>query len=321
MRFRPPRFPGEAPSPHPLWLVAVLLAGVVPFGSAAQTGVSTAEARTGATGWVCGVIVDEVLAFVAEAELTLYPRAEAGASEPEPVAQATSDAHGAFCLQDLPPGFYQLRVAKEPWPTQPARTVEVRAGLLNRLTPIELEWEPGEPRVSYEESLDHMPAGQARALVERLLQQGDPASIRELTRRLLPKRGVRIDIGRLVQGMDPRPLVDELIRQLESGYLPPLKTARYIYIVGQLVDQRTHDAAMNLFLRKLRDGRRLPPRLAAADGRGSYVSDVAVQALARLTGKDFGWKYGEPPLQNQSAIRGAQSWWRQELDRRSRDRR
>jgi len=284
------------------------------------------EPATGApdTGWVCGLVVDEVLSFVAEAEVTLAPEPEPGAPEPEPIARKTADAHGAFCVENLPAGFYRLRVQKPPWPMQPPRTVEVRAGLINHLTPpLELELEPGEPRISFPNSFDGMPVGQARGVVERLLKQGDAASLQELARRLLPKRGVRLDIDPLIKGLDPKPLLEELVRQLESGYLPPLKTARYVFLVGQLSDSRTRDPVVRLLLRKLRDSRPLPSSPYAPPGGGStaYVSDEAIQALTRLTGKDFNWKYGKPPAQNSRAIEAANTWWRQEIERQDSRRR
>jgi hypothetical protein len=269
------------------------------------------------TGWVCGLVVDETLSFVAEAELTVTLLTNGDQPAAAPWARVTADPHGAFCFQDLPPGFYHLRVAKLPWPPQPPRTVEVRAGLMNRLDPIELELEPGEPRVSYPDSIEGVTPGQARGLMERLLKQGDTASIQDLARRLLPKRGPRLDVNSLVMGLDTKPLQEELMRQLETGYLPPLKTARYIYLVGQLADSRTRPAAIQLLLRKLRDSRRLPanPYTVGETGETPYVSDEAMIALARLVGKDFKWQYGKPPVANTRAIDAAHTWWRQEVER------
>ncbi len=269
---------------------------------------------TATTGWICGVVTDESQGFVeaAEAKLLSVPPAEA------PVATMASDAHGVFCFQDVAPGFYELRVTKERWPPQPTRQVEARAGLLNRLLPIELELEPGEPRVGFDDSFDGMPLSQARGVLDRLLSQGDTNSIREAARRLLPKRGVRIDIARMAVGKDPKPLCDELMRQVESSYLPPLKTARYVYAVGELVDGRTKDNVMLFLLRKLRDGRRLPS--APGSGIGTegpvYVSDIAMEVYSRLNNHDFKWKYGQPPMQNSSSISAARTWWDQELQRR-----
>lgn len=295
------------------------------YGLAALAGVVLLAASTagqqpspGATsGWVCGLVVDESLSFVAETELAVTLVVEAGAPEPEPAARLTADPHGAFCFQDLPPGFYHLRVVKAPWPPQPPRTVEVRAGLMNRLDPIELELEPGDPRVSFLESIDGMTVGQARGWMERLLERGDVASLQELARRLLPKRGPRLDLNQLVMGLDIKPLQEELMRQLETGYLPPLKTARYLYLVGQLADSRTRQAAIRLLLMKLRDSRRLPPSpyTVGETGETRYVSDEAMLALARLAGKDFKWQYGKPPVQNMRAIEAANTWWRQEVER------
>jgi len=290
------------------------LAGVVLL-AASTAGQQPSPGKT--TGWVCGLVVDETLSFVAETELSVIPVVEAGVPEPEPAARLTADPHGAFCFQDLPPGFYHLRVVKAPWPPQPPRTVEVRAGLMNRLDPIELELEPGDPRVSFPDSFDGMSVGQARGWMERLLKQGDVASLQELARRLLPKRGPRLEVNQLVMGLDIKPLQEELMRQLDTGYLPPLKTARYIYLVGQLADSRTRQAAMQLLLRKLRDSRRLPPNpyTVGETGDTGYVSDEAMLALARLAGKDFKWKYGQSPVQNSRAIEAAHTWWRQEVER------
>ncbi|MGH9789300.1 MAG: hypothetical protein ACRD4U_11435 [Candidatus Acidiferrales bacterium] len=289
---------------------ALLLALLVPFAP-----LRAAQGEQ-ATGWVCGIVVDETYAQVAEAELKLFP-APASAAAAEPVATAVSEAHGGFCLQDLAPGFYELEVSKPPWPPQPTRSVEIRAGLMNRLNPIELELEPTEPRVSFEESFDGMSPGQARAALERLMHAGDSASLREAARRLLPKKGVRIEIGRMLLGIDPKPLVEEVIRQVESGPLPPLKTARYLHVLGELVDPRTEANVMRLLLQKLRDSRVVPspPSMGAAD-RTVYVGDVAIEGVARLAGKDFKWRYGVPPMQNQSAIQGAFTWWAQEQQRR-----
>ncbi len=295
----------------------VLAAMAPPLPVAAQEQPSPEVAK--ATGWICGVVVDESQGFVEGAETKLVTPPAAGAASQE-VATVTSDAHGVFCFQDLAPGFYEVRVSKERWPPQPPRQVEARAGLLNRLTPFELELEPGEPRVSFDESFDGMPTGQARAVLERLLHQGDQNSIREAARRLLPKRGVRIDIGRIALGSDPKPLCDELMRQVESAYLPPLKTARYVYAVGELVDPRTKDNVMLFLLTKLRDGRRLPSppgSVGAAEGP-VYVSDIAMEVYSRLTNHNFKWQYGAPPMQNQSSITAARTWWDQELQRRQR---
>ena len=275
------------------------------------------------TGWVCGAVLAEGIAFVPQAELSLYPAA-ASAAEPgaksDPVARASSDEHGNFCLQDLPPGFYELKVSREGWHPQPARPVEIRAGLVNRLTPIELEREPGEPRVSFAESFDGLPASEGRALAERLLEKGDSGSLQELARRLLPKRGVMIDISPLAAGLDTKPLLEELLRQLERGYLPPMKTARFVYVLGEISDPRTRELVVPVLLRKMRDGRTVPPSptdtLAGPDSK-LYVSDFALHALARLAGKDFRWVYGKPPLQNQKALDSAQEWWRNELAKAS----
>jgi hypothetical protein len=83
-----------------------------------------------------------------------------------------------------------------------------------------------------------MPLSHARSVLDRLLTQGDTNSIREAARRLLPKRGCASTSPHR-RGKDPKPLCDELMRQVESSYLPPLKTARYVYAVGELADGRT----------------------------------------------------------------------------------
>lgn len=293
----------------PLFL-AVLL-GAPLLGSAQE-----APAPAQETGWACGVVVDESYAQVAEAELKLYPAPADAAAEP--LATTKSEAHGGFCFQDLAPGFYELRVAKSPWPPQPHRSVETRAGLMNRLNPIELELEPSEPRVSFEESFDGMPPSQARATLEQLMRAGDAASLREAARRLLPKKGVRIEIGRMMIGMDPKPLAEEVIRQLEGSPLPPLKTARYLHALNELIDPRTIPNAMRVFLRKLRDSRVVPSLPSAAiPDRTVYVGDVAIEGIARISGKDFKWQYGVPPMQNQGPIQGAHTWWSQEQERKA----
>lgn len=293
----------------------LLLAAHSPQAAQPQAPASPQE-ENAATGWVCGVVLDEGVSFVAVAELTLQLPSGPGASEP--VARVASDERGSFCLQDLAPGFYELRVAREPWPPQSSRQVEVRAGLVNRLTPIELEREPGEPRVSFAESFDGLPAVQGRGLMEQLLRKGDSASLQELTRRLMPKRGVQIDVNRLALGLEIMPLLGELLRQLERGYLPPMKTARVVYLVGELSDPRTRDVVVPALLRKLRDARTVPanPAESFPGAEGTlYVSDYAINALARLAGKDFNWKYGKSPLENQRAINNAAEWWRLEVEK------
>jgi hypothetical protein len=290
-------------------VLAVLLVGPS-AGGAQETPPATAT-----TGWVCGVVVDESYAQVAEAEIKLFS-SETLVTAP-PVATTQSESHGGFCLQDLPPGFYELQVVKSPWPTQSTRSVEIRAGLMNRLDPVELELEPSAPRVSFAESFDGMPPSQARAVLEQLMHAGDQASLHEAARRLLPKKGARIEIGRMLLGIDPKPLVDEVIRQLEGGPLPPLKTARYVHVLNELTDHRTEPNVVRVLLRKLRDGRVVPslPSAGLSD-RTVYVSDIAMEGIARVAGKDFKWRYGAPPMQNQSAINGAHTWWSQEQERK-----
>jgi hypothetical protein len=74
---------------------------------------------------------------------------------------------------------------------------------------------------------------------------------------------------------------------------------------------------MRVLLKKLRDGRPVPSLPSAvAPERTLYVSDIAMEGVARVAGKDFKWRYGAPPMQNQSAISGAHTWWAQELERR-----
>jgi hypothetical protein len=280
-----------------------------------------AQEENTAAGWVCGFTLEEGVGLAIGAELSLYPPAGTtgnggvGESSGEPVARVTSDEHGSFCFTDLAPGFYELRVAHAGWPLQSPRSVEVRAGLMNRLAPIEFEREPGDPKVSFAESVDGMPPMQARGVLEQLLRQGDAASLQEAARRLLPKRSVIVDVNRVMPAMDPKPLLQELVRQLEGGYLPPMKTARVVYVAGEITDPRTRDIAMPVLLRKLRDGRSLPPSpsdtFPGAEGT-LYVSDFAIHALARIAGKDFNWRYGKSPIENQKAITAAQEWWRQE---------
>ena len=301
---------------HIVLACVVSLAASVPLG---------AQEETPATGWVCGVVLEEGVAFAVGAELSLHRSAAPGTAaggngegSGGPAARTASDEHGSFCLTDVSVGFYELRVSREGWPQQAPRPVEVRAGLVNRLTPVELEREPGEPRVSFSESFDGMPPGQARGLLEQLLRQGDATSLQEAARRLLPKRGVAVDVNRLIPAMDPKPLLQELIRQLERGYLPPMKTARFVYVAGELADPRTRDIVVPLLLRKLRDARSLPPSpsdsFPGAEGT-LYVSDFALHALARQAGKDFNWRYGKSPIENQKAISNAQEWWRLEVEK------
>jgi hypothetical protein len=295
--------------------LALLLLALVPPGAAA------APAGTApGTGWVCGQVVDESLSFIAGATVKLYLGDSSGTAGKEPMAQVVSEEHGGFCLRDLAPGFYQLQVEDDRWPTQLTRKVEVRAGLVNRLTPpVELELEPGDPHVNFGESFDTMAPGEARAVMERLLEQGDAASLQELARRLLPKRGalLPLNMNQLVIGLDVKPLVKELLRQLDRG-LPPLKTARYVYLIGELSDPDTRTVIVPVLLRYLSDGRPLPSlvtRSSEGDHGTSYVSDIAIVALTRQAGKDFKWKYGLSPMQNQAALNRAREWWRREVEK------
>ncbi|MFB3153656.1 MAG: carboxypeptidase-like regulatory domain-containing protein, partial [Candidatus Acidiferrales bacterium] len=164
------------------WL---LVAGVLLAGSSAPALAQEGQAQ--GTGWLCGVVLDEAGGFAPEATLTVLPESKPEGDPPAPVAAASSGPRGGFCFKDLSPGFYDLQVAKGSWlPQLPRRHVEVRAGLVNRLTPIELELEPGDPRVSIAESFDGMPLGQARGMLEELLRKGDRDSLAEAARRLLP---------------------------------------------------------------------------------------------------------------------------------------
>ncbi len=151
--FSPIRFLG--------WL---LVAGVLLAGS--STPAPAQEGQAQGTGWLCGVVLDEAGGFVPEATLTVVSESQPEGDPPASVAATSSDSRGGFCFEGLSPGFYDLQVAKQGWlPQPPHRHVEVRAGLVNRLTPIELELEPGDPRVSIAESFDGMPLGQARGML------------------------------------------------------------------------------------------------------------------------------------------------------------
>lgn len=295
------------------WLsVACLLAGFC----AAGLPVRAQEGETPAGGWVCGQVVLENGTVAIEPQLKLAP---ADRPEEEAVAEMAGDARGHFCFKDQPAGFYDLYVRHTPWPRQAPRRVEVRAGLVNRLTPpTEVRLEPGEPSVRFEESFDGMPQADARALFAELVSKGDQTSLAEAARRFLPKRGVAIDVNRLLAA-DPKALVQALMRQLEERVLPPLKTSRYIYLIGELGDPRIENIVIPFLLGRMRDGRILP-KLATMSERPTYVSDIAVQEVARYAGKDFKWKYGLPPLQNQSAINRARDWWRNELAKKSEQR-
>jgi hypothetical protein len=287
------------------WALTLLGLLVAPLGAAAQL------------GGICGVVVEESQTQVADAEVKIIP-----AAATDPAAVATTDARGEFCVNDLPEGSYILKVSKKPWPDQPARTIEAQAGNTTLLK-IELEYEPGEPRARFEESLDGLDPFERRALVEQLLTAGDTRSLHELVRRLVPKRSVGIELALLVRGLESRKLADELLRSLERGYLPPLKTARFLHALGELGDPRVTP----LLLSKLTDGRRLPPGTYVTwDGlydpaRHYYVSDEAALALAKTTGRDFKYQLGRPPLANQRAIDNAREWWRQEQAKKQEQRR
>ncbi|MBI4462408.1 MAG: carboxypeptidase regulatory-like domain-containing protein [Acidobacteria bacterium] len=266
----------------------------------------------GPVGNLCGVVFEESQTQVFEAEVALIA---VGAAEP--VVSALTNDRGGFCFTDLPAGSYTLEVAKKPWPNQPTRTVTVEAGNTT-LTKIELEYEPGEPRGTFEESFDGMGPDEQRGVLERLLAAGDTESIHELARRLVPKRSVGIELGRLARGLDTRKLVDEMIRYLERGYLPPLKTARFLHALGEL-SQPGDTRIIPLLLSKLTDGRRLPPGNYVTwsglydPAKQYYVSDEALLALAKITGRDFKYELGRSPIANQRAINSAREWWRNEL--------
>jgi hypothetical protein len=267
------------------------------------------------TGDFCGLVVEESQTQVADAEVHLF-----AADGTEPLA-TTTDGRGEFCFRGLAAGSYAFQVVRKPWPAQPRHTVEVLAGDTS-LRKVELEYEPGEPRASFGESLDGLGPDDRRAVLEGLLVAGDTESLRELARRLVPKRSVAIELGRLTRGLETRRLVDELIRWLERGYLPPLKTARFLHALGEL-GTLEDDRIIALLLRKLTDGRRLPPGNYVTwaglydPARQYYVSDEALLALTKLSGKDFNYELGRSPLANQRAIENAREWWRQEVAKKS----
>ena len=274
---------------------------------------------------LCGLVVEESQVQLAEVEVALVP---AGASEPPIPAEVSprltelTDERGEFCFFGLAAGTYALTASKKPWPPQPTHQVQIGPGQPGVIK-LELEWEPGEPRAAFEESFDGLDAGQRRDLLERLLRQGDTESLHELARRLVPKRSVGIELAPLTRGLEIKKLVDELLRYLERGYLPPLKTARFVHVLGELGDER----AIPLLLRKLSDGRQLPHGSYVTwagfydSEKNYYVSDEAALALSKLTGRDFKYQLGLPPLSNQRAIDSARAWWRdEELRRRDRQR-
>lgn len=285
--------------------LAVFFAVVCALGAEAQTGT------------VCGMVVEESQTQVAEAEVQLWP-----AGGGDALARATTNVRGEFCFENVLAGSYSIWAGRKPWPEQPAKCcITVDAGGTTSVR-IELEYEPGEPRASFEESLDGLGPDDRRAVLEGLLVAGDTQSLHELARRLVPKRSVAIELGRLTRGLETRRLVDELIRWLERGYLSPLKTARFLHALGELGTPED-DRIIALLLRKLTDGRRLPPGNYVTwaglydPARQYYVSDEAMLALTKLSGKDFNYELGRPPLTNQRAIENAREWWRQELAKKS----
>ncbi len=108
----------------------------------------------------------------------------------------------------------------------------------------------------------------------------------------------------------------ELLRQLENNLFPPIKTARYVYLIGELGDPRLEDIIVPFLLQKLSDGRALPQAFTLTE-KPTYVSDYVIQEIVRYSGKDFRWKYGESPIRNQSAVRRAREWWRNELAKKA----
>jgi len=285
----------------------VFLAGLLATVLASGLSARAQEEKTG--GWVCGMVRLENGGFAVESQVLLFPE---GQPDGEPVVQITGDTRGQFCFEGVPQGFYELLVEHEGWPRQLTRRVEVRTGLVNRLTPsIEVQLEPGDPSVRYEESIEGMPTAEARALLGDLLKKGDQISLGEAARRFLPKRGVSIDLNRILGG-DPKALVQELMRQLEETRLPPLKTARYLYIIGELGDPRIEDVLVPFLLHG-----RVLPQAATMSERPVYVSDIVIQEVMRYSGKDFKWEYGLSPILNQRAIRRARDWWRNELAKRN----
>lgn len=269
---------------------------------------------------LCGQVVEESQVQLAEVEVQLVP-ADASASQP-PLTDVT-DERGEFCFFDLAAGTYTLTASKKPWPAQPTHKLAVGPGHAGVIK-LELEWEPGEPRASFEESFDGLGPGDRRPVLEELLRKGDTDSLHELARRLVPKRSVSIELAPLTRGLEVKKLVDELLRYLERGYLPPLKTARFIHALGELGDDR----AMPLLLNKLTDGRQLPPgNYVTWSGfydpeKKYYVSDEAALALTKIAGRDFKYQLGLPPLRNQRAIDNARTWWQEEeLRRRDRQQR
>ena len=294
---------------------AIVLAGVIAMVCAPTVPLRAQAVANG--GWVCGLVTLENGGIAVEPQLRLVPPDQLDA---EPVAQMAAGPRGQFCFKDVPPGFYDLLAGQPGWPRQPPRRVEVRSGLINRLTTsIEVQFEPNDPSVRYEESFDGMSPTDARFFLRQLVTKADRTSLEEAARRLLPKRSVAIDVNNLSQGFDPKPLVQELMRQLENNLLPPIKTARYVYLIGELGDPRLEDVIVPFLLQKLSDGRALPQAFTLAE-KPTYVSDYVIQEVVRYSGRDFKWKYGESPIRNQSAVRRAREWWRNELAKKSENR-
>lgn len=292
----------------------VILSGLAAAAVAAAPAGQLSAQEPVSGGWICGKVMLENGTPALQAKLSLLPGGEPNASS---VASSSVDRAGDFCFKDLAAGFYQLRVVVPRWPPQPPRRVEAREGLVNRLSPnVEVQFEPGDPSIRFEESFDGMSVTSANTLLRELMGKGDTTSLREAVRRFLPKRGVTIDLDRLIAGFDPKPLAQESMRLLDEGVLPPLKTARYAYLIGELGDVRTEEILIPFLLQRLTDGRPLPLEATLTDNP-VYVSDVVIQEISRYAGKDFRWKYGVPALQNSGAISRARSWWRDEIRRRN----
>ncbi len=264
-------------------------------------------------GWICGRVLLENGAPALAAEVSLHSDGDPAAAA---MASSAVDRNGDFCLKEIRKGFFDIVVSVPRWPLQPPRRVEARDGLVNRLTPpIEVEFEPGDPRIRFEESFDGWPESRANSVLRALMERGDTVAFEEAARRFLPKRSVTIDLSRVAAGFDARPLVQHLVRTLEGSTLPPIKTARYLYLIGELGDPRTEDIVVPFLIRRLSDGRPLPLEMTLTDSP-VYVSDIVIQEITRYAGRDFRWKYGEPAIRNSVAIGRARSWWLRELDNR-----
>ena len=265
-------------------------------------------------GWICGRVLLENRSPALAAEVSL--RLD-GDSEGAAVASATVDRNGDFCMEGIRKGFYDLTVSVPRWPLQPPRHVEARQGLVNRLTPpFEVEFEPGDPSIRAEESFDGMSSTRANSILRALMERGDTVALEEAVRRFLPKSGVTIDLDRVAAGFDPMPLAQQIMRTFEQGALPPIKTARYLFLLGEFGDPRTEEVVIPFLIQRLSDGRPLPIEMTLTESP-VYVSDIVIQEIMRYSGRDFRWKYGVPAVRNSSAISRARSWWLRERDKRN----